>query len=169
MKKIYNTDLYEKVIAFATNDCKEFNIKRRELKMIGYKIKKNVLTNDGTYKLLAKLKKKSLVECLLREKQLQTEDHTSNTDPKYCHFYRNGFCTCTDYTACLYQETEDHISVIKYMVENFKDSEYSIKYNASANPRMYEDTKFGRIYSHEYEHLNSESEKISGYDRLCGN
>ena len=165
MKKIYNTDLYEKAIAFSSNDYADFNRKRRELRMIGYKIKKIVLTNDGTFKLLAKLKKKSLVECLLREKQLQKEDHTNNTDPKYCHFYRTGFCACTDYNACLYQETKDHISIIKNMVKSFETNEYK----ASANPRMYEDTKFGRIYSHEYEHLNSESEKISGYDRLCGN
>ena len=167
MKKEYNTDFYkDKYTAFDTTSAAEFINTIRYFNNIGYKILKYALTEEGSFKFLAILKKKPLVKCCLLEKKISKNDRVypkNNTCPERCEYYKNGTCCCIDHNFCLYQDTEYNKHIIQKMVaiyDNHNDDTCI----------MFEDTKYGRIYSREYHHLNTrKDENIPKIHRHNGN
>ena len=167
-KIYYNTDFNDNTVQFSTTNAKQFNSFKFRLQKIGYKIIKIVLTDDGEFKLLAKIKKKPLTKCLLKEKNISENDRVypkCTTYPELCEFHRNGICECVDHKFCLYQDTLEHKSVLNIMVNNYKN--YDPEHTNTCST-YYEDTEFGRIFSKEYDHLNSPNRKNSGYYRHHG-
>lgn len=165
--KKYNTQYYEKIVLYDSTNATQFNCQRKVLQCIGYIIKKIVLTDDGTYKLLAKLKKKSVVNCLLIKKTLPENCSKYvyyNTIPSKCEYYNKGICGCTDHRFCLYQETTNHINAIKSMVKIYENYEYKDDKDGT----KYEDTSLGRIFSSRYDHLNTHDRKGTGFNRNHG-
>lgn len=157
-KKNYNIDFYDKIILYESRNASQFNTMRKRLTRLGFIIKKIVLTDDGDFKLLAKIKKKPLVECLLRVKQIPENDRVyprCTTRPEDCEFNQSGICSCVDHKFCLYQDTPEHRFVIEQMVKNY-NSNNRRKYHDDCST-YYEDTSLGRIFSNDYDHLNSEN------------
>lgn len=167
-KKKYNTDFYDKIVLYDSRNASQFNSMRKRLTRLGFVIKKIVLTDDGDFKLLAKIKKKPLVECLLRVKQIPENDRVyprCTTLPEDCEFNHSGICSCVDYKFCLYQNTIEHRTVIEQMVKNYNSAD---RKNYDDCSTYYEDTSLGRIFSNDYDHLNSENRERSGYYRHHG-
>lgn len=149
-----------KIFAYSTDNAGEFNRERIKLINLGYKITKIVLTDDGKFKLLARLKNKLLVKCLLKDKQISSKDkvypHHTNS-PKSCHYYRDGVCLCINH-CCLYQDTKANIKELKFMVDKYDKNKNKDYYNDERSD-MYEDTELGRIFSAEFRHLNYREEE----------
>ena len=172
-KKIpeYNTDLgLEKIILYDSEKAKEFNDMRRQLICLGFKIVKVVLTDSGSMKLMAIIKKRKLCRCLLDKKKIPDNDRVyprCHTNPECCEFHvaGTGICACTNKDFCLYQDTPKHVSIIKKMVERYDD--YDRDYHDTCST-YYEDTKLGRIFSDEYNHLNDECKNAPKYYRHFG-
>ena len=161
-KNKYNTDFGEKILVFNSNDAKEFNKNKRYFLDVGYKIKKIILADDGQFKLLAVIKKKKLHNCLLKDQQVDPDDKTiprQGTYPEYCDFYYKGTCLYCCGGSCLYQDTRKNISIIKDMVNRYKEhtKDNPSFYNKSRS--YYEDTEYGRIFSRSFEHLNANDEE----------
>lgn len=166
--KKYNTDFNERYIAFQTDVAREFNEKRKYFKLLGYKILKYCLTNDGYFKFIAVLKKKSLVECLLIEKKISKNDRVRpprTTNLYICEYYKDGICLCTDHDFCLYQNTEKHQAVLTQMVDSYTNS----KFRRDDDSTMFEDTSLGRIFSDDYSHLNTDDISRIVFHRHNGN
>lgn len=152
MKKIYNTDYLEKSIFFESNNAEHFSKRKKLFERLGYKIKNIVLTDDGKFKLIGNLtKKKSLVKCILKDKEISENDRVyphSLTYPELCEFYKNGICCCVDHSFCLYQETKNNTKIVKEMVKEYNsDVNKNKEYNNCS--KSYEDTTLGRIFSRE--------------------
>ena len=165
--KKYNIQYYEKIILYDSTRADKFNHRRKILESIGYIIKKIVLTDDGTYKLLGTIKKKPVVNWLLVKKTLPencSKFAYYNTIPNECEFYNKGVCGCVDHTFCLYQETSNHVDAIKSMVKIYDNYEYKDDKDGA----RYEDTKLGRIFSSKYDHLNTHDRKGTGFNRNHG-
>ena len=143
---------------------------RRKLICLGFKIKKIVLTDDGSMKLIANIKKRRLCKCLLTKKKIPDNDRVyprCNTDPECCEYNvaGTGMCACTNKEFCLYQSTPKHVSIIKKMVERYNN--YDREYHNTCST-YYEDTTLGRIFSGEYNHLNDKSGNAPDYHRHHG-
>lgn len=167
---VYNTDLgLEKTILYESEKANDFNNMRRFLTCLGFKIKKIVLTDSGSMKLVAIIRKKKLCKCLLTKKNIPDNDRVyprCNTDPEFCEFHINGMCKCcNDHDFCLYQDTPKHISIIKYMVKRYNNYD---REHCDTCSTYYEDTILGRIFSGEYNHLNNESRNVPNYYRHYG-
>lgn len=168
---IYNTDLgLEKIVFYDSDKAKEFNDMRRKLRCLGYKIIRVVLTDSGSMKLQAVLSKRKLCKCLLDKKKIPDNDRViprCTTDPECCEFHvgGTGICSCTNKDYCLYQGTPKHVAVIEKMVERYDD--YDRQYHDTCST-YYEDTKLGRIFSNQYNHLNDECNKAKYYYRHHG-
>lgn len=166
--KKYNTDFNERYTAFQTDVAREFNEKRKYFKLLGYKILKYCLTNDGYFKFIAVLKKKSLVECLLIEKKISKNDRVRpprTTNVYMCEYYKDGICLCTDHSFCLYQGTEKHQAIITQMVDTYTNS----KSRRDDDSTMFIDTSLGRIFSNDYSHLNTHEISRLPFHRHNGN
>ena len=117
--KIYNTDFgLDKILIYDSDKASEFNRSKHYFESWGYKVKKIILCDNGSIKLLAVLKKKVLYRCLLDSQKVDHQDRVrpyGGTHPDYCIYYKDGVCTCVDPKHCLYQETSHHVSIIKDM------------------------------------------------------
>ena len=150
-----NTDFNEKFEAFTTNDARKYKQVSRYLELLGYKIVKRTLTDEGVFGLLAILKKKPLVRCLLIEKKMPMNDKVyppSKTYPDTCEFYSKGVCRCVNHKFCIYQNTTSNVNVLEHMVHMYDI--YGSKSYHDETSSSYEDTEIGRIFSSTYEHLN---------------
>lgn len=154
-KKKYNTDYMMKIFCYENSNPGEFNRMVNVYEMMGYKIKNTLLCTNGFYKLIGKLKKKEVRECLLKEKQISMDEKyrdRSFTNPQYCTYYhRDGICLCANKSFnCLYQDKKSNRKILKKMVK-----EYKKKSEDKQASQYYEDTKLGRIFSKTYDHFNS--------------
>lgn len=157
--KIYNTDFgLDKILIYDSDKASEFNRDKHYFESWGYKVKKIILCDNGSIKLLAVLKKKVLYRCLLDSQKVDPQDRVrpyGGTHPDYCVYYKDGVCTCADPKHCLYQETSHHVSIIKDMVQRYEDHTKNDIDFYNKDRTYYEDTKLGRIFSEQYDHLNA--------------
>lgn len=155
-----NKQLSKETIAISTPSADEFNKIRDILILKGYNIVTEFLDkNDGNFKVFAKIEKETkLKKCALIEKKIPDHDRcypTSYNSPNQCIFYMDGQCTCCmNDNYCLFIASKEHIEILKDMVKVYSDNREDREYLDNQSS-AYTDTIFGRIYSEEYEHLNS--------------
>lgn len=165
-QNLLNTNFLRDIVAREASSASEFNEIYHDLQSMNYEIEKYVLTDDGIYRLIAKLKHATLTTCLLKEKKMPIgRDRVyppSTTYPEYCKFHRDGVCVCADQERCLYQKTDEHEEVIKQMVNAYNS--YVYKDSCENSSDEYEDTEYGRIFSKQYEHLNKLPKRYNRYE-----
>lgn len=142
----------DKMLFRSFENTKDFIKFKTYLIDVGYKLEKCVLTDKGMLNCLFVLDSDCIrFKCALLKKQIPKNDlvyPSINTDPSLCKYHIGGVCYL-DCNKCMYQESYINIRNMQVQSEiydhkNDNDSSY------------YEDTKYGRIYSAKYSHLNGD-------------
>ena len=142
----------DKVLFRSFENAKDFVRFKTYLIDVGYKLEKYVITDKGILNCLFVLDSDCIrFKCALLKKQIPKNDlaySSMNTDPNLCKYYIGGVCYL-DCDKCMYQESYINIRNIQVQSEIYD-------HKNDNNSSYYEDTKYGRIYSDKYSHLNGD-------------